>query len=259
MLLLPAKPVRARSFGGHPKPATGQAKEPFQMFRRSFVSSFVLVLLGMINHEAHAGSDNWKLGLNANWENGGAWVDGTTPGNSDTATLGFASTYTVTFGVAPAGIQNLTVNNGGTVTFASSGGAKTLNITSASGAQELDLGTGTSLFLGTSGNIVNVTAGTNISTLANSDLEVRFGSHLTAADFSANGLGGALVVNGANSQLILTGSGEHFVGGANGNGSLSLQNNTASAAITGTLGIADASVASTSSLSLTGNSTLTLS
>jgi autotransporter family porin len=228
------------------------------MIRRAFAGFILLLVIGILHREARAASDSWKLGLNANWENGGAWFDGTTPGNNDTATLGFASTYTVTFGAAPAGIQNLTVTNGGTVTFASSGGAKTLNITSATGAQELDLGTGTSLILGTSGNIVNVTAGTNLSTLSGSDLEVRFGSHLTAADFSANGLGGALVVNGAGSLLNVTGATEHFIGGANGNGSLSLLNSTASATITGPLGIADAAVASTSSLSLAGNSTLTL-
>jgi hypothetical protein len=205
-----------------------------------------------------AGADNWKFGLNSNWESGGAWVDGSTPGNADTATLGFASTYTVTFGAPPVAIQNLTVNNGGNVTFASSGGAKTLNITSATGAQELDLGANTTLILGTSGNVLNVTAGTNIVTQSGSDLEARFGSHLTAVDFSTGGLGGSLVVNGAGSLLTLTGSGEHLIGGANGGGSLALQNSSASASITGSLGIADAMVASSGNLSLTGNSTLTL-
>src|SRR5262249_38607655 len=162
---------------------SGQAKEPSQMFRRALAVLLVFALSGMIDQKVRAASDNWKLGLNANWENGGAWADGTTPGNNDTATLGFASTYTVTFGVAPVGIQNLTVRNGATVPLASSGGTKPLNITSVTGAQELDLGTGTSLFLGASGAIVNVTAGTNLSTLSGSDLEVRFGSHLQAADF----------------------------------------------------------------------------
>src|SRR5262245_15372163 len=90
-----------------------------------------LLMLFFCTPLARAGNDTWKFCLNANWENGGAWTDGTTPGNNDTASLGFATTYTVTFGVAPAAIQNLAVNNGGTVTFASSGGAKTLNVTSA--------------------------------------------------------------------------------------------------------------------------------
>ncbi len=206
----------------------------------------------------HAAADNWKFGLNANWENGGAWVDGSTPGNLDSATLGFATTYTVTFGVAPAAIQNLTVTGGGTVTFASSGGTRTLNLTAAAGAQELDLGTNTTLILGTSGNIVNVVAGTNIVALANSDLEARFGSHLTAVDFGADGLGGSIIVNGAGSLLTLTGTGEHLVGGSNGTGSITFQNNTASAAISGSLGIADAAVASGGSVALTGNSTMSL-
>jgi hypothetical protein len=82
-----------------------------------------------------AGNDTWKFGLSGNWETGGAWTDGSTPGNGDIATLGFASAYTVTFGAAPAAIQNLTVNNGGTVDFTSSGGTKTLNVTAAGGAQ----------------------------------------------------------------------------------------------------------------------------
>lgn len=220
-------------------------------------SVYALVLLASTSF-LYGGADTWKLGLNANWENGGAWTDGTTPTNNDTATLGFASTYTVTFGVAPAGIQNLTVNNGGNVTFASSGGTKTLNITSGTGAQELDLGTGTTLILGTSGNIFNINAGTNIVALSNSDLEARFGSHLTATDFGTGGLGGAMIINGAGSLLTLTGSGEHLVGGANGSGSITLQNSTASAAISGSLGIADAVVTSGGNLALTGNSTLTL-
>ena len=56
--------------------------------------------------QAHAAADNWKFGLNANWENGGAWLDGSTPGNADSATLGFASTYTATFGVSPAAVHS---------------------------------------------------------------------------------------------------------------------------------------------------------
>src|ERR1700750_1862417 len=129
------------------------------MLRSRFARLIVFCALGFLWSRAavvHAGNDTWKLGLNANWENGGAWTDGTTPGNADTASLGFASTYTVTFGVAPAAIQNLTVNNGGTVTFQSSGGTKTLNVTAAAGANSLNLGTGTTLILGTSANIVNL-------------------------------------------------------------------------------------------------------
>src|SRR5207245_8185704 len=111
------------------------------------------------------------------------------------------------------------------------GGTKTLNVTSATGAQEVDLGTNTTLFLGTSGNAMNLVAGTNISALAGSDLEARFGSHLTAVDLSSAGLGGTIVVNGAGSLLTLSGGGEHYVGGSAGSGSIVLQNGASSASI----------------------------
>jgi len=96
-------------------------------FARLVALTAFIVLLDRVT-VVDAGNDTWKLGLNANWENNGSWTDNTAPGNSDTASLGFASTYTVTFGVAPAAIQNLTVNNGGTVTFQSSGGTKNARI-----------------------------------------------------------------------------------------------------------------------------------
>src|SRR5262245_12944214 len=226
--------------------------------KRLVVVGLYLLVLGISPRQSYAASDTWKLGLNANWENGGSWTDGSTPGNADTATLGFASTYTVTFGVAPAAIQNLTVNNGGTVTFQSSGGTKTLNVTAAGGANSLGLGTGTTLKLGTSANIVNLNLTQDISAASASSLQALFGSHITAADLSANGLGGAIIVDGNGSLLTLTGTGEHFVGGLNGNGSITLQNNSASAVISGSLGIADAAVASTGSVAVTGNSTMTL-
>lgn len=225
-------------------------------FARSIAVVSLMVLLNRVS-VVDAGNDTWKLGLNANWENGGAWTDGTTPGNGDTATLGFASTYTVTFGLAPAAIQNLAVNNGGNVTFASSGGTKTLNVT-IPGNINLDLGTNTTLNLGNASSAFNLNLGKNIAALSGSTLNVLNGSHLTAADLSTNGLGGQIIVNGAGSLLSLTAAGEYFVGGANGNGSITLQNSTASAAITGTLGIGDAAVASTGSVAITGNSTMTL-
>jgi fibronectin-binding autotransporter adhesin len=205
-----------------------------------------------------AASDTWKFGVSSNWETPGAWTDGSTPVGTDTATLGFATTYTTTFGVAPVAIQNLTVNNGGTVTFTSSGGTKALNVTSATGAQEVDLGTNTTLILGTSGNAMNLVSGSNIAALSGSDLEARFGSHLTAVDLSSAGLGGTIVVNGAGSLLTLSGSGEHFVGGSAGSGSIVLQNSSASANISGSLGIGDAAAASGGNVSITGNSTMTL-
>ena len=107
----------------------------------------------------------------------------------DSATCGFASPYTVTFGVAPVAIQNLTVTGGGTVTFASSGGTRTLNLTAAAGAQELDLGTNTTLILGTSGNIVNVVAGTNIVAQAGSDLELAVWQPFDSSRFRREWLG----------------------------------------------------------------------
>ena len=206
---------------------------------------------------AKAASDTWKFGLNGNWETGGSWTDGTTPTNADSATLGFASTYTVTFGVAPVGIQNLTVNNGGTVTFTSSGGVKTLNVTAA-GPQSLNLvGPGTTLNLGTSGNPMNLNLGADLSAQNASTLQVLFGSHVTANDFSTSGLNGTIIVNGAGSLLTLGGSGQHQIG-IGGTGTLNLQNGSAAAAISGSLGAGDAGTAGNGSILMSGNSTISL-
>lgn len=205
-----------------------------------------------------ANNDTWKSGVNANWEIGANWTDGTTPAAADTASLGFASSYTVTFGVAPAAIQNLAVSGGGNVVFASAGGTKTLNVTAGAGAHDLNLAGGTTLTLGNAGSAFNLALGADITQLPFATLNVINGSHLTAADFSTGGLAGALNVSGAGSVLTLTGADEHLIGGSNGNGSLNFQNGTSGALITGPLGLGDALVPASGILSLSGNSSVAL-
>src|SRR5690349_6047858 len=101
--------------------------------RARLVRAVAVAAVTLPTARAQAAADVWDNNPGGNWENGANWADNSTPGNADTATFNLAATYSVTFGVAPAAIQNLTVS-AGTVTFASSGGAKTLSVNAAGGA-----------------------------------------------------------------------------------------------------------------------------
>ncbi len=108
---------------------------------------------------AHAAGDVWDangaMPPDGIWGTGANWADNTTPGNSDTATFNLAGTYTVTFNANPLAIQGLTVSDGD-VTFTSSGGPRTLSV-STSFTPEVLLDAG-NLTLGTSGNPLHLNA-----------------------------------------------------------------------------------------------------
>src|SRR5256885_8432403 len=121
---------------------------------------------------AYGNADSWKTATNGTWATGSNWVDGTTPATSDTANFNVFGSYTVTFNAAPADIQNLAVLQG-TVIMTSSGGAKTLNVTSAPGKQNVSVtGFTTGLFLGTTGNAMHLVAGSDLSLQGGSTLQV---------------------------------------------------------------------------------------
>src|SRR5262245_37253625 len=108
-----------------------------------------LVIVGIAISSAQAANDVWDNTPGVNWATGANWVDGSTPGVNDSATFNLAQSYSVTFSADPAVIQALSVT-AGTVTFQSSGGARTLALTAGAGSQDLIVsGATTALNLGT--------------------------------------------------------------------------------------------------------------
>ena len=117
------------------------------MLRRSSLRAFCGTVAMSLPRLAHAAADVWDAnGLNPPtgvWGTNANWADNTTPGNSDTATFNLDAVYTVIFNANPLAIQALTMT--GTVpTFTSSGGARTLSVTSASGGQDVTVSGGPS-------------------------------------------------------------------------------------------------------------------
>ena len=108
-------------------------------FSRRFCACFLAMVCTSI---AHANSDIWDgngaflpSGI---WDVDTNWLDNTTPGNGDTVTFNLAKSYTVTVDTAvTTAIRDLFVT-AGDVTLANSGSAtRTLNVTSASGGQNV--------------------------------------------------------------------------------------------------------------------------
>jgi hypothetical protein len=128
-----------------------------------------------------ADTDIWKVAV-GNWETGTSWVDGTTPGNSDSATFNLAGIHTATFGVTPAIIQDLTVS-AGTVAFQSSGGIQNLQVKSGSGTQTVTVtGATTSLTLGTApSDALNLSTGGDVTIASGGVLQTNPGSTLSLA------------------------------------------------------------------------------
>ena len=156
------------------------------MIRKLFLVAILSSIAGLEQRQAFANNDTWKLAADGNWEVGIKWTDGTTPTTTDSATIGDSGTYTITFGVAPSAIQQLTVNNGANVTFQSGGTTQTLSVNSNSGNQTINLAdSGTFLTLGTSGNPLNLIAGSSLSVQAGTQLQALFGSQLSATDLSS--------------------------------------------------------------------------
>ena len=222
------------------------------MFRRAVFRLGWLFVVATYASVASAANDVWDNNPGGNWETGANWTDGSTPGTGDTATFNLAATYPVTFGVAPTAIQALTVS-AGTVTFQSSGGAKTLNVNSG-GVQDVAVtGASTLLTLGASLNPLNLTAGDDLSVQSGATLNVVFGSDVVANDLTANGLNGTLLVNGSGSSLTLNSAAQHLIANTLP-GSLLFQNSSTGNSIAGGLRIADNASGVTGSVSITGGS-----
>ena len=226
------------------------------MFRRAVFRLGWLFVVATYASVASAANDVWDNNPGGNWETGANWTDGSTPGTGDTATFNLAATYPVTFGVAPTAIQALTVS-AGTVTFQSSGGAKTLNVNSG-GVQDVAVtGASTLLTLGASLNPLNLTAGDDLSVQSGATLNVVVGSDVVANDLTANGLNGTLLVNGSGSSLTLNSAAQHLIANTL-TGSLLFQNSSTGNSIAGGLRIADNASGVTGNVSITGGSAVTM-
>lgn len=226
--------------------------------RRSALVAAIMVVAGSTS-VVRANADTWKTASSGLWETGSNWTDGTTPGNSDTAMFNVFGSFTTTFGVSPAAIQNLSVLQG-TVVMTSSGGAKTLNVTAAAGGQDLNVsGASTGLFVGTSGNAMHLNIGDDLSVTGGATMQAAYGSHITASDLSASGLNGTLRIDGAGTTLALTGAAVNYIGTSGGTGSLVFQNNSSGSTIASDVYIASAATVGTGTVTVSGNSTVTLS
>lgn len=223
--------------------------------RAARIASLSVLFTFALSAVAWAANDVWDNNPGGNWENGLNWVDGSTPATGDTATFNLAATYPATFGVAPTAIQALTVN-AGTVTFQSSGGAKTLNVNSGGSQDVVVTGGSTSLILGTLGNPLNLTAGDDLNVASGATLEARFGSDVVANDLSNTGLNGTVRIDGSGSSLTLNSSSQQLVANTAA-GSLIFQNGS-TGNVAGSLRIADNATGVTGSASIIGGSTLTL-
>ncbi len=155
------------------------------------------------------------LNRNGTWGTGADWLDTTTPGGSDQATFNQASTYTVTFSADPLAIQDLFVT-AGNVTFTNGvGSPRTLNVTSASGAQNVTISGSSSLSLGKG---MSLTAGDNLNVQLGGTLNVNTGDHVNANDLFLNRIATA-AVTGAGASLNATASAT--VGDTSGTSTLS--------------------------------------
>ncbi|MGD9637318.1 MAG: beta strand repeat-containing protein, partial [Pirellulales bacterium] len=206
---------------------------------------------------ARAAIDTWDNTPGGNWNNAANWTDGTVPAVSDSATFNLAQSYQVTFNADPGVVQALSVSAGG-VTFASSGGPRTLSITAGAGSQDIVVsGATTSLTLGTTNNPLHITAGDDLSVQGGATLAVLFGSDLAANDLGS-GLNGTLRVDGAGSLVTLGGNATNWIA-SSATGSLVLQNGSTGNSINADLGIASTlNTGTTGSLSISGGSTLVL-
>jgi T5SS/PEP-CTERM-associated repeat protein len=161
-----------------------------------------------------ADEDFWKTAASGTWGAGGSWVDGTTPGVSDSATFNLPGTYTVSFNATPDPIRGLSITNGGNLTFASSSRPpnpivpRTLPVTSVPGLGNVFVTSGATLTLGALGGI----QGSQPLHLTSRQLDVfgtlnvRFGSDVNVIDGHLS-IGGQLNVNGSGSTITTHSSG----------------------------------------------------
>ena len=137
-----------------------------------------VAMVGSVSN-VYGNADSWKTAVSGNWAVGTNWVDGSTPGNGDSANFNVFGSYTVTFSASPVDIQSLSVLQG-TMILNSSGGVKTLSIDVASGGQNLNVsGANTGFFVGTSSNAMAVTMNHALSVQSGSTMQIGFGSHVS--------------------------------------------------------------------------------
>jgi T5SS/PEP-CTERM-associated repeat protein len=155
-----------------------------------------------------ANDDFWASAVNGVWQNGTNWLDGTTPQGGDAAFFNLAGAYTVSFNGTPFPIQALTVTNATNANFTSASilNVGTLQITSASGNQNVIVTDSATLTLGTSGGIFNpdrplhLTVGNDLNVQNGARLNVRFGSDVTTHRLNVAS-GGQVNVIGSGSVL----------------------------------------------------------
>src|ERR1041385_6338890 len=91
-----------RDSGGFTMNASRRIEAPRARWRRASVFAAVsaVSIAGAVS-TAFGNADSWKTATSGAWGVGTNWVDGTTPGNSDTANFNVFGSYTVTFSAAP--------------------------------------------------------------------------------------------------------------------------------------------------------------
>jgi hypothetical protein len=200
-------------------------------------------LVGSIS-TAYGNADSWKTAANGFWAVGTNWVDGSTPVTSDTANFNVFGSYTVTFNATPSDIQALSVLQG-TAILNSSGGAKTLNVTAATGQKDLvAAGANTGLFIGSSGNPMNLTIGHDLAVQTGATVGVQSGSHVSAGEFGLGGLVGTLRIDGSGTTFALSTAGTINSVGLNGGSGTLIFQNSGVGTIAGDLEVANSGVAS---------------
>jgi hypothetical protein len=145
--------------------------------------------------------DFWRSAASGTWSAGLNWEDSSTPTASNTANFNESGTYTVTFDANPDAIRALIVS-AGSVTFASSGGARTLPVNSAGGTGDVRIDGGATLTLGTSGNPLHLTIGDELAIESGATLNINHSSQVTPGG-NVTVDGGVLAKDSATSMLTL--------------------------------------------------------
>ena len=192
------------------------------------------------------------------WGAGANWVDNTTPGNSDTAAFNSPTAYNVIFNANPLAIQALTVT-GGVPIFTSSGGARTLLVTSPSGGQDVTINVGSFLTLGSAGNPLHLTVGDDLTVNGGSLLSIAAASQVNTLDLllatASGGGNGTILVNGTGSELNVT---NNVRMGLNGSTATLSYLNDAEGTFNGSLTLADsADAASAATLNVASGAEVT--
>jgi len=218
------------------------------MLRISWQSGLILRLaacvvgIAIVPAALLAATDTWKTAASGVFSVGGNWTDGSAPTSADGAKFDVAgSAYTVTF-TADVTNQKLEINQGD-ITFNSSLGPWTYNLT-ASGGEKDALILGGTLTLGTSTHPLHLTAGTELRVDQGGTLNIKYASDVNTATLNVGTTSGTslLLVDGSGSSLTSTNTAACTVGDGGGTGSLTLQN-SAGGNLAGTLHLGDGAAA----------------